>query len=122
MTDDPQSTIATRGAQMFLRLADDELARLSRFGEPRRFRAGEAAARGGGPGGGLLLILSGKLEVTRYERGQAEHIVTHERGSFMGELAQLSGRPYLVDAYALSDMEVVVIPPERLRALLIAEA
>jgi thioredoxin reductase (NADPH) len=40
----------------------------------------------------------------------------------MGELAGLSGRPYLVDAIALSDVEVVAISPDRLRALLIAEA
>ena len=40
----------------------------------------------------------------------------------MGELAQLSGRPYLVDATALTDVEALAIPPERLRALLIAEA
>ncbi len=40
----------------------------------------------------------------------------------MGELAQLSGRPYLVDAVALTDVEAIAIPPERLRALLIAEA
>ncbi len=40
----------------------------------------------------------------------------------MGELAQLSGRPYLVDEKALTDVEAVAIPPDRLRALLIAEA
>ena len=40
----------------------------------------------------------------------------------MGELAQLSGRPYLVDEEALTDVEAVAIPPDRLRALLIAEA
>ena len=40
----------------------------------------------------------------------------------MGELAQLSGRPYLVDAVALTDVEAVAISPDRLRALLIAEA
>ena len=40
----------------------------------------------------------------------------------MGELAQLSGRPFLVDAKALTDVEAVAIPPDRLRALLIAEA
>lgn len=40
----------------------------------------------------------------------------------MGELAQLSGRPALVDAYALTDVEAVAIPPQQLRALLIAEA
>src|SRR4029453_6601331 len=46
----------------------------------------------------------------------------HEHGNFMGELAQLSGRPYLVDEKALTDVEAVAIPPDRLRALLIAEA
>ena len=40
----------------------------------------------------------------------------------MGELAQLSRRPSLVDAYALTDVEAVVVPPDRLRALLVAEA
>ena len=40
----------------------------------------------------------------------------------MGELAQLSGRPFLVDAQALTDVDAVAIPPDRLRALLIAEA
>src|SRR4029453_8166520 len=46
----------------------------------------------------------------------------HEHGNFMGELAQLSGRPYLGDEQALTDVEAVAIPPDRLRALLIAEA
>jgi thioredoxin reductase (NADPH) len=40
----------------------------------------------------------------------------------MVELAQLSGRPFLVDAQALTDVDAVAIPPDRLRALLIAEA
>jgi hypothetical protein len=40
----------------------------------------------------------------------------------MGELAQLSGRPYLVVEQALTDVEAVAIPPDRLRAMLIAEA
>ena len=31
----------------------------------------------------------------------------------MGELAQLSGRPYLVDEKALTDVEAVAIPPDR---------
>jgi thioredoxin reductase (NADPH) len=47
---------------------------------------------------------------------------SHGPGAFMGELAQLSGRPALVDAYAQGPVEALIIPPERLRALLIAEA
>src|SRR5881275_255937 len=59
---------------------------------------------------------------TQGSGGARNEIVTHERGNFMGELAQLSGRPYLVDERALTDVEAVIIPPDRLRALLIAEA
>jgi len=36
----------------------------------------------------------------------------------MGELAQLSGRPALVDAHAQGPVEALTIPPEQLRALL----
>lgn len=122
MTDDLGSTFATRGAQMFLRFTDDELARLARFGEPRRYKAGDMLARVGEVGPGVMLILSGQVDVTQPTGGEDSHIVTHERGNFMGELAQLSGRPYLVNEKALTDVEAVAIPPERLRALLIAEA
>ena len=122
MATSQQDLIATRGAQMFPRLTDDELNRLARFGEPRTFAKNAVVTRIGEVGPGLLLIQSGAVEVSQSERGQAAHIVTHERGSFMGELAQLSGRPSLVDAVALSEVEAVAVPPDRLRALLVAEA
>jgi len=122
MSVEQQTIYDTRGAQMFPRLADDEVARLARFGQPHSYKAGEYLVRVGEKGLGLMLILAGRVEVTRAEGGEQKHIVTHERGNFMGELAQLSGRPYLVDELALTDVEAVAIPPERLRALLIAEA
>src|SRR6202043_2688296 len=49
-------------------------------------------------------------------------IVTHGPGEFMGELSQLAGRPVLVDAYAQGPVEALIIRPDRLRALLVAEA
>jgi thioredoxin reductase (NADPH) len=108
---------------MFPRLTENELSRLSRFGEPRSYRSGEFVARVGEVPPGLQLILSGELEVTQHdEAGEGLHIVTHERGNFTGELAQLSGRPSLVDAVARSDIEAIAIAPDKLRALLIAEA
>ena len=124
MTDEnPNSANATRGAQMFAHLAPEEMDRLGRFGEARSYRSGEALMRAGEEGHGLTLIVSGEVEITgRDGAGNGAHIVTHGPGSFMGELSQLSGRPTLVDAMALTDVEAVTIPPERLRALLIAEA
>src|SRR5690242_406545 len=93
----PESSVYdTRADQMFPTLTDDEIDRLCRFGEPRKFAAGEAVARVGEVGPGLALILSGEIEaVQRGEDGHTRSIVTHKRGNFMGELAQLSGRPFL---------------------------
>ena len=122
MADAPQTTYETRGAQMFLQLTDAELARLAKFGQPRSYRAGEALVRVGEVGPGMTLILSGKVDVSRPDAGADTHVVTHERGNFLGELAQLSGRPFLVNAVAQTDVEAVAIAPDRVRALLIAEA
>jgi thioredoxin reductase (NADPH) len=54
--------------------------------------------------------------------GNSELIVAHGPGSFMGELAQLSGRPSLVDGYAKEAVETLVIAPRRLRDLMVEEA
>jgi thioredoxin reductase (NADPH) len=122
MTDTSQDTTATRGDQMFLRFNDEEITRLAKFGEQRSYQAGNYIVRVGETGPGLVLILSGKVEVTRQDGDERKQIVVHERGNFMGELAQLSGRPFLVDEKALTDIEAVAIPADRLRALLVAEA
>jgi thioredoxin reductase (NADPH) len=122
MTDALGATYATRGDQMFLRFTDAEIERLGRFGEHRSYRAGDMLARVGETGPGLMLILSGRVEVTRPDGAERTHIVTHQRGNFMGELAQLSGRPYLVDEKALTDVDAVAVPADRLRTLLVAEA
>ncbi len=104
MTDPRQSIIAERGAQMFPTLTAAELDRLKRFGTCRRFAKGEYLARTGEPAHGLVLILAGQVEVVQQQAPGCEpvHIVTHEAGSFMGELAQLSGRPSLVNGVALT--------------------
>ncbi|WP_421931158.1 FAD-dependent oxidoreductase [Phenylobacterium sp.] len=112
-----------RHDQRFPTLSAAETARARRFGEARTYPAGAAIVRAGEAGHGLTLILSGAVDIVgRGEGGAPELIVTHGPGAFMGELAQLSGRPSLVDATAVSDVEAVVLPPERLRALLVAEA
>jgi thioredoxin reductase (NADPH) len=117
------SVFDSRKEQMFPRLTEAELARVRAFGELAHYADGETVVRTGEPGRGLTVLLSGSVVVTRRDdSGAPAPIVTHTAGSFMGELAQLAGRPSLVDAHAVGAVEAVVIPPERLRALLIAEA
>jgi len=118
-----KSTIDSRGEQMFPALEPAEIERMRRFGEVRCYEAGEALSKVGEVNEGLIIILAGKVTVSRRDgAGRSEPIVTHLPGAFMGELAQLAGRPALVDAEALEKVEAVTIPPDRLRALLVAEA
>jgi thioredoxin reductase (NADPH) len=119
----PQSIIDTRRPQMFPILEAAEIERMRRFGKVRSYSAGEALVEVGRVGPGLTIILAGRVDVTQHdESGHRRHIVTHGAGSFMGELAQLAGRPALVDAHAQEDVDALIIPPQQLRALLIAEA
>jgi thioredoxin reductase (NADPH) len=117
------SIINTRRDQMYPTLAPVEIERVRRFGKPRAFAPGEALARVGVGGIGLAVILSGTVEVSRRDSsGERTPLVTLEPGAFLGELAQLAGRPALVDATARTQVEALLITPDQLRALLIAEA
>lgn len=118
-----QSIIETRRHQMFPTLEPVDIERVRRFGELCSYAPGETLAEIGRVGRGLTVILSGHVEVTqRDEAGRRELIVTHGPGQFMGELATLAGRPALVDVHATEPVEALIIPPEKLRALLIGEA
>src|SRR6185436_370157 len=117
------SIIDTRRAQMFPRLEPREIERLCRFGEARSYPAGEYLVKTGQKGPGLVVILSGEVAITQRDvLGRQKPIITHVQGSFMGELAQLSGQPALVDAQATTPVEALVIPSEKLRDVLIGEA
>src|SRR6202022_2326072 len=117
------SIMDTRRHQMFPVLEPMEIERGGRFGKVRSYGAGEALAKVGEKGHGLTVILAGTVDITQHDTsGRRDPIVTYGAGAFMGELAQLAGRPALVDAYAQTAVDALLIPPEQLRALLIAEA
>src|SRR5437867_4330830 len=123
MAESPRPVIETRYSQMFPTLDPAEIDRLRRFGETRTFGAGERLVETGEVSPGMFVILDGEVTVTQHNPlGRDQPIVTHGRGSFMGELAQLSGRPSLVDAHAIRPVEALVIPSPKLRDVLVAEA
>jgi len=112
-----------RYEQTFPTLTADEIARIRRFGEVRNFNDGEALFETGKVGPGMFVLLSGHVEITRRDGlGRVTPIIEHGPGQFLAELGQLSGRNALVDGNADGEVETLLIPPERLRALLIAEA
>ncbi|TPN47074.1 cyclic nucleotide-binding domain-containing protein [Mesorhizobium sp. B1-1-9] len=121
-----QSSTAIFGArrdQAFPTLAEADIDRMRRFGEAAAYAAGEHIIKAGDVAPGLILVLSGKVDITQDGGlGRRETIVTHGPGSFVGELAQLSARPSLVNAQAAEPVEAFVIPSQRVRDLMVQEA
>jgi len=112
-----------RRPQLFPQLTAAEIARLRRFGTVGTWAPGKHLAVAGTVGAGMFVVLRGRVSVSRRQGlGDAVVIVEHGPGEFLGETGQLSGRPSLVDATALTDVEALLIPPDGLRALLVSEA
>jgi thioredoxin reductase (NADPH) len=116
-------TLEARRAQMFPVLAADEIARLHRFGKPRRFADGAHVLETGKASPGIYVVLTGAIRVTgRDGHGQELPVTEHGPGNFSGELSQLSRRPSFVDGIAVGETDTLEIDAKQLHALLIAEA
>ena len=123
MSQSAESILAARRDQMFPVMTQADIDRLRHLGEERSFQAGERIIKAGEVAPGLIVILSGIVEVTQgCEPDQRETLMTHHAGQFVGELAQLSARPALVDAEALEPVKALVIRSDRLRDLFMQEA
>ena len=122
---DPGSnpTIFPRHEQTFPTLTAQEIERIRRFGEPRSYKDGELLFETGKPGPGMFVVLSGHVAITQRDGlGHVAPLIDQGPGQFLAEIGQLSGRVALVDGHAEGDVETLLIPPDRLRALLVAEA
>jgi len=109
--------------QTFPALTPHEIGRMRRFGEVRNYRDGEKLFETGKPGPGMFVILSGHVAISQRDGlGHVTPVINQGPGQFLAEIGQLSGRVALVDGQAEGDVETLLIPPERLRALLVAEA
>ncbi|KQU79899.1 thioredoxin reductase [Mesorhizobium sp. Root102] len=112
-----------RRDQAFPTLAQADIDRMRRFGEASFYAAGENIVTAGDVAPGLIVVLSGSVDITQDGGlGRRETIATHGPGSFVGELAQLSARPSLVNAQAAEPVEAIVIASHRLRDLMVQEA
>src|SRR5262249_53048599 len=132
----PSGELASRFEQMFPVLSLAEIDRVRRFGDVRRFRAGELLCRTGKPTPGMYVILSGRVKTVGRDAlgrtmspdkflqqiGGTPDDLEVVPGEVLAELGQLTGNPSPIDVQAISDVEAIVVPPEQLRALLVAEA
>jgi thioredoxin reductase (NADPH) len=123
LSDVPTGAAYPRHEQTFPALTPAEIERMRRFGEIRRYADGERLFETGKPGPGMFVLLSGHVAITQRDGfGHVTPVIEQGPGQFLAEIGQLSGRVALVDGHAEGEVETLLIPPERLRALLVAEA
>src|SRR6476619_3218533 len=133
------AALTSRFQQMFPVLSAAEIDRVRRFGDVRRFPAGELLFQAGEAVPGMYVILSGRVAIVpRDGLGQSVPVAAFAQligapveemtevvpGEVLAEIGQLSGRPDLsvFEARAVGDVEAIVVPPEALRGLLVVEA
>lgn len=120
---DPLKVAEARRPQIYPVLTAAELKRIDHFGTRRPYRDGDFLARSGKDSPGMSVMLSGKIVILRHDGlGHISPIVEMGPGEFAAELAELSGQPAMVDVRAIGDVETLLIPPDGLRALMVAEA
>lgn len=119
----PSLTMRSRYDQMFPILAPPEIERLRRFGTVHRYRDREPLFRTGDVGRPMFVVIDGHVAISQRDGlGHVTPVVDQGPGQFLAEVGTLSGRPALVDGHAEGEVEALVIEPEALRRLLVAEA
>src|SRR5271155_2168458 len=119
----PLAASFPRHEQTFPALTPQEIARMHRFGKVVTYKDGERLFETGKPGHGMFVLLSGHVTITQRDGlGHVTPVIDQGPGQFLAEIGQLSGRVALVDGHAEGEVETLLIPPDQLRALLVAEA
>ena len=112
-----------RYEQTFPKLTPQDIDRIRRFGEVKRFADGELLFETGKPALGMYVVLSGHVAISQRDGlGHVTPILEEGEGQFLAEVGALSGKAALVDARAEGDLAALFVPSEGLRRLLIAEA
>jgi len=113
-----------RSDEAFPTLTDPQIARIRRFGTARRFADGEFLFEAGKPRLGMFIVLSGHVAITaRDGLGRVTPVVDQGPGQFIAEIGTLADdATSLTDGRAEGDVEALLIPPDKIRALIVEEA
>jgi thioredoxin reductase (NADPH) len=100
------------------RLSDDQIATLEAGGTRRTVSQGEMLVREGERADDFFVILSGKVAVSTLDDAGNQRVMrVHGPGRFLGELGDLEGEAAFYSAEVVEPGEVLVVPTERVRAL-----
>jgi thioredoxin reductase (NADPH) len=115
-TSAPPETPDRDGA--FPRLTDDQLARLAAQGERRSTQRGEVLFRQGDIHYDFYVVLEGRVATVDGDTVEPGNVIAvHGSRRFLGELSLLIGQAAFYAAIVVEPGEVLVLPVERVRAL-----
>jgi thioredoxin reductase (NADPH) len=108
---------AERQAGMFPTFTDAQMARVAKHAKKKSVVAGEIVFEQGAPSSGIVVLLSGELEIVRPNMNGEDLVVVHHAGQFSGEAASLSNRRNILRGRMRKAGEVLVLDPAALREL-----
>jgi thioredoxin reductase (NADPH) len=103
---------------MFPQLDDSQTALLAEFGERRQVGQGEIIFDQGDASHGVFVVLAGSVEIVGVTRGEEATLRVLGRGTFTGEINQLSGRRSLVRCRAREASVLLEISRTKLRRIM----
>jgi CRP-like cAMP-binding protein len=110
---------ALRRLSLFGDLGDDELASLARVATVAEHAKRTCLFRRGDPGGALLIVLSGVVEIVVEREGtEPVRLCTFQSGDFFGEMSLFDGQPRSATAITLVDSTLLAIDREALMSQL----
>ncbi|HEY2747594.1 MAG TPA: FAD-dependent oxidoreductase [Polyangia bacterium] len=111
------SLMQERGAQMYPRLAAEQIARIATHGTRRRVRKGEVLFEPREPHRHFYVVIEGGIDVAQVNDGSERPIVSIGPAQFTGEFDLITGRPNLYRGRAAADGEMVVLEYAAVRRL-----
>ncbi len=103
---------------LYPKLSDEQIARLSQVGIRRTVPQGEILFDQGSIGRHFYVLLKGTVEALLPSSEGEVNLRLHQPGDFTGELDMLSGRPSLVRARTVEPSELLEIDPVSLRNII----
>ncbi len=85
---------------------------------PRDLKEGEVLFRQGSRGETFFIVVSGEVEVYQEAEGQERHVAVLGPGSFVGEMALLTGQPRIASVRARTPCRLVALDSEDFRTIM----
>ena len=109
-------------AELFPSLTAEQLRRLEPYGDRQRFARGDLLFDEGDVNIDFFVVLSGSVDIRQYAGEEFELVSRPEAGHFIGDPSTLTGRAAVVQARVAEDSEILRVPTDRFRRVVVEDS